>query len=221
MASVNDIVTTTGTSAWQGSFVYKVKSITNDVVLLHLADASTFAFHSGDHAIQFDQSTGIWSDVNNSTDPKYFSSTSTFANNTSLSGYPSNIYCWSGDSTPILRLILVAPSWATSGGGTNTEGVVTPSGSLTYRNGTVYITIDPASPTTSTIHKYGIQEDGVWFGLSADTIPHTQGQYTSDSVSGSLGSVYSLKYTNTDGTSSTIALATITATKGSKVFCNF
>ena len=119
MASIDDIVSTTGSAAWNGSFVYKVKSITNQVVLLHLADASTFNFHSGDHAIQYDQSTGVWSDVNNSTDPKYFTSTSTFANNTTLSGYPSNIYCWSGDSSPILRLLLVAPSWAqqSSGGG--------------------------------------------------------------------------------------------------------
>ena len=92
MASVNDIVTTSG-GVWQGSFVYKVKSITGDVVLLHLANASTFAFHSGDHAIQYDQSTGIWSDVNLASDPMYFTSSSTFVTNTSLSGYPANIYC--------------------------------------------------------------------------------------------------------------------------------
>lgn len=138
------------------------------------------------------------------------------ADGTAVTGFTHN---WGHSSLGTGKLTILASSGG--GGGTNTEGVVTPSGSLTYRNGTVYITIGSASPTTSTIHKYGIQEDGVWFGLSADTIPHTQGQYTSDSVSGSLGSVYSLKYTNTDGTSSTIALATITATKGSKVFCNF
>lgn len=127
----------------------------------------------------------------------------------------------SDGSTAYTFTVISGMLWTSSGGGTSTEEVGTPSGSLTYRNGTVYYLIDPASPTSSSIHKYGIQEDGVWFGLSADTIPHTQGQYTSGSVSGSLGSVYSLKYTNTDGTSSTIALATITASKGSKVFCNF
>ena len=130
MASVDDIVTTTGTAAWNGSFVYRVRSITNDVVLLHLAEHNSPHNYNSDvyswgldHAIQYDQSTGVWSDVESS-DPKYFTSTSTFANNTSLGGYPSNVYCWSGDSSPILRLILVAPSWAQqSGGGTSTEEI--------------------------------------------------------------------------------------------------
>ena len=127
MASVNDIVST-NSGAWHNTFVYKVKSITNDVVLLHLANASTFAFHSGDHAIQYDQSTGTWSDVNTSTDPFYFTTTNTFVANTSLSNYPTNIFCWD-NSQSIIRLELIAPTWALQpvplggGTGTSTEGV--------------------------------------------------------------------------------------------------
>lgn len=155
--------------------------------------------------------------------PSAITSSSTHSSTTHLAN-PEYVFLWynSGDFLgKFANPFYVAPTGG--GGDTGTEGVPssTPSGSLTYRNSTVYYVIDPDSPTTSGTDKYGIMEDGIHLGYSADTIPHTQGQYTSGSVSGSLGSVYTLTYANTLGTTTITNLATITATKGSKVFCNF
>jgi len=71
----------------------------------------------------------------------------------------------------------------------------TAGGSLIHSNsdGKVYYFFNPDSPTTSITDKYGISVDG---NFVDDNILHTQGQFTSGSVSNSLGSEYLLKHTN-------------------------
>jgi hypothetical protein len=111
-----------------------------------------------------------------------------------------------------------------SGGGTSTEGVQVPGGSLTFSNGSVSYTINSDSPTTSSTQYYGIQENGNFIGATANGISHNNGTSTTGSVSGTVGTVYRLMHTNTGGGTTVLTeLASLTATLATakKVFCNF
>ena len=65
--------------------------------------------------------------------------------------------------------------WSSSGGGTSTEGVPTPQGSVGRIGQSIVVTIDKNSPSTSASVSYSIQKDGVSQGPG---ISHTNNTTT-------------------------------------------
>lgn len=63
------------------------------------------------HSIKFFYNTGVWADGSTLNDPNYFTSTSTNASTTSVSGYPQALYIWN-NTTLNASFDLSSHSWA-------------------------------------------------------------------------------------------------------------
>jgi len=134
MASVNDEITFNSGDWKDEGFSYRVKSITNNIVELNLWNVSNQYGTNGTwwtnpHPIQYNTSTGEWSDPSTAQTPDYFSTTLNGTRSTSISGYPTTLFGWALLSSSNHYWEITTPSWArqSSGSGTNTEGVNTPS----------------------------------------------------------------------------------------------
>lgn len=126
--NVGDMLTTTS-GAWHTAFTYKVTSISGSTVILKLAQPDGTLW-TNNHDIKYDTSTGVWSDHNLVNDPQYLTSTSTYAQTTSTSSYPTSIHCW-GSTTNDLKLVLTAPSWAQASGTSVSQSRSAHSGTVT------------------------------------------------------------------------------------------
>ena len=137
MATVNDEISFNSGGWSSEGFSYRVKSITNGVVLLNLYNGGWW---SSPHAIQFDTATGIWSDPTTNQTPEVFSTTLNGTRSTSLT-YPSGIFGWDSFTDTTHQFSFTPPSWADEPSGptvtqtrTTHTGIVLAATGFTIRN---------------------------------------------------------------------------------------
>ena len=206
-------VSSTSTSAWYQVKSYDSSGVENTPAWMDERYSIEFRLESGNTVIYCNTNGSVDDDV-----PFYFAGTvvsQQIALNDSVTATHAN------GTTAYTFTVTSSLLWtASSGSGSGTLGDGDPTGSLSYRNSTLFYLIDAASPSSSSTDWYGISEDGTFIGQQND-IAHTSGDATGGSVTASLGSVYVLKHVNLDGTTVISDIATLTASKGSKVHCNF
>jgi hypothetical protein len=213
---VGDRVTATS-GAWYPQFTYQVTSITGSTVILKLWDFYNNQLNPNGHGIQYDTSTGVWSDYNTVRDPHYLTTTSTFAATTSTSAYPTTIYCWEASNLPIL-LVFNAPTWAQqpSGSGTGT-GTGTGTGGTSIGNGDGLITVQ--SDGTLVFVIYASAPSGQYDIYENDMLIFSYTFTTGTEVSGTSTSYQSefSEFCMKLGTT----LVSLFPARRRKVFCNF
>ena len=126
------------------------------------------------------------------------------------------VYGYNSSGTLVIKFLKpTSASWISSGGGTSTEGVSVPNGSITRDSfGALYFTVDKSSPLTVGTHDYGFYLDGYLQG----TINHSSN--TVDAVGYQNNPSDGLWQLSYQGGSSLQLLASYTV-GSKKVFCNF
>jgi len=219
------LVPASGSYAWTGTYTHAYRSALNGTNTWNFSLHDFTGFVSnGDYSIEFDHTTGTWSDGGVSS-PWYLTETSTFATTTSVSGYPQTLYLWNSTGTVILNVYdLSQSSWAqSSGGGSGATGSGTGTGTGTGTGGTAtgngdgLITVQSDGTLVFVIYasapsgQYDIYEnDMLIFSYTFTTGTEVSGTSTSYQ---SEFSEFSMKLGTT--------LVSLFPARRRKVFCNF
>ncbi len=216
MATVNEEISFVS-GDWSASYAYRVFSITGNVVELRLWHTGNAVWWGNHHSVQFDTSTGIWSDPMPAEVPNVFSSTFNGTRSASVTGYPTSLFGFGDLSSSTAYWEITTPSWArqSSGGGTGTEEILFPSGSVAKGYQTLTFTVNKSSPLTSSVNLYRIFKDHTFLR----TINHSSS--TEDAVSiepNPASGVWRLWH---DDTANLTLLGSYTIGSNKKVSCNF
>jgi len=167
MAQVANLITsahinTNGAWSAAGGASTGIHSTASSTEYVYTLVNPNWSFDTGTHRFKYcNDSTSSdyqkWMDVGTD-NPVYIVDGLTFASTTSTNANPEIVSFWYNSSG--LLFAINNPYYQSSGGGTSTEELLVPSGSITKdASNALYFTVNKSSPLTSSVNVYGIYKD--------------------------------------------------------------